>query len=150
MANSYTLLYYHIVFATKYRIGWIIPEYEKQIWGYLGGIAKNNGMVPLAIGGIEDHVHLVIRLNTKTTLCMAIQLLKGGSSKWIHEQFPGLADFRWQNGYGAFTISHSSVERTIRYVLRQRVHHCGDGYQEEYLKLLKLHGIEPDPKYLWD
>jgi REP element-mobilizing transposase RayT len=111
MANTYTCLHYHIIFSTKNRERWITPDIEPRLWAYLGGIARENRLVPLTIvGGIEDHIHLVLNVPPSVALSKALQLLKGGSSKWMHETFPTLRGFGWQDGYGAFTVSkHPSV-----------------------------------------
>ena len=95
MANTYTSLHYHFAFSTKNRYPWISTDLEQRIWEYLGGIARENGMKALKIGGIEDHVHVVLGAPPRLAVSKAMQLIKGGSSKWIHETFPQLADFEW-------------------------------------------------------
>src|SRR5579884_2510684 len=103
MANTYTCLHYHLVFSTKNRHPWIRTDFQQRIWEYLGGIARDNGMKAVQIGGIEDHVHVVLSAPPTMAISKAVQLLKGVSSKWIHETFPGLGEFAWQDGYGAFS-----------------------------------------------
>jgi putative transposase len=149
MANTYTCLHYHIIFSTKNRQRWISPDIEERLWSYLGGIAEKNGMTPLKNGGIEDHVHIVVGLPPTMAPSKAVQLLKGGSSLWIHETFPELADFAWQDGYGAFTVSKSQLPDLIEYVKNQREHHRTRTFQEEYRAFLEKHGIEYDERYLW-
>ena len=95
MANTYTALHYHVIFSTKNRERWLTPAIEPRLWEYLGGIARENRIVPLTIGGVEDHVHLVLNLPPLLSLSKALQLLKGGSSKWIHDTFPALRGFVW-------------------------------------------------------
>ena len=150
MANTYTALYYHLIFSTKHRQRWIERGSESRIWSYLGGIARENKMTAIQIGGTEDHVHLLLGAPPTVALSKALQLLKGGSSKWIHETFPGLRDFAWQDGYGAFTVSKSNVDKVIRYIENQHEHHRTRTFQEEFLEFLKRHGIEYDERYLWD
>ena len=104
MANTFTCLHYHLIFSTKNRKPWITPDIEQRIWEYLGGIARTNNMKALQIGGIEDHVHVVTGIPPSLAVSKALQLLKGASSKWIHETFPNMAGFEWQDGYGAFTV----------------------------------------------
>ena len=135
MANTYTCLHYHINFGTKNRQRWISPVIEERLWAYLCGIAVKNGMTPIKIGGVEDHVH--------------VQLLKGGSSAWIHETFPKLAQFAWQDGYSAFTVSKSQLPDLIESVKNQREHHRTRTFQEEYRAFLDRHGVEYDERYLW-
>jgi putative transposase len=149
MANTYTSLHYHIVFSTKNRELWIKPDVEQRIWAYLGGIAKENKMKPLQIGGFDDHVHVLLGAPAVLAPAKIAQFIKGGSSAWIHETFPGMADFGWQDGYGAFTVSKSNVPSVIEYIQGQREHHRTKSFQEEYLVLLKRHEIECDERYVW-
>ena len=107
MANTYTSLYYHVIFSTKNREPWIRPELESRVWPYLGGIAREHDMKALMIGGIENHVHLLLGIPPVLAVSKAVQLIKGGSSGWIKETLPGLGGFGWQDGYGAFTVSKS-------------------------------------------
>lgn len=150
MANTYSSLHYHIVFSTKNRERWIKPDMEERIWSYIGGIAKEHKMHPIQIGGIEDHVHVLLSAAPTLAPSKMAQLLKGGSSAWIHETFPGMRGFGWQDGYGAFTVSKSSVPEVIKYVQNQREHHKTRTFQEEYLAMLKKHRIDYNERYLWD
>jgi putative transposase len=149
MANTYTSLHYHIVFSTKNRELWIKPDVEQRIWAYLGGIIKQNQMKPLEIGGIEDHVHVLLGAPAVLALAKLTQLIKGGSSAWIHETFPNMKAFGWQDGYGAFTVSKSNIQSVIEYIQGQREHHRTKSFQEEYRELLKRHEIEFDEAYAW-
>ena len=149
MANTYTCLHYHYVYSTKNRERWITPETESRVWAYLGGIARDNGMVALKVGGTEDHVHLVVGMPATITVSKAVQLLKGASSKWIHDTFPALAGFGWQDGYGAFTVSKSQLPGLIKYVDGQSEHHRQQSFQDEFRALLDRHGIAYDERYLW-
>src|ERR1051326_6938715 len=112
MANTYTCLHYHFVFSTKNRHPWIGADVEERVWEYLGGIARRNGMKAIKVGGIEDHVHVVVGAPATWAPSKIVQLLKGGSSAWIHETFPSLAGFEWQDGYGAFTVSRPQLPRS--------------------------------------
>lgn len=150
MPNTYTALYYHVIFSTKHRHRWIQQDVEERIWSYLGGIAREHKMTAMKIGGIEDHVHMLLGAPPTIAPAKAAQLIKGGSSKWTHETFPELRDFAWQDGYGAFTVSKSNVPEVIRYIENQREHHRTRTFQEEFLAFLKRHGIEYDERYLWD
>ena len=150
MANTYTALYYHIIFSTKHRHSWLAPDIEDRGWSYLGGIARENKMTALQVGGIEDHIHILLGAPPTIAPSKAAQLLKGGSSKWIHETFPNMRAFAWQDGYGAFTVGKSAVPDVIKYIQNQREHHRTTTFQEEYLLLLKRHGVAYDERYLWD
>ena len=149
MANTYTCLHYHVIFSTKNRERWITADIQTRIWAYLGGIAREHRLVPLTIGGIEDHVHLVLNVPPSIALSKAMQLLKGGSSKWIHETFPTLRGFGWQDGYGAFTVSKSTLAEVIQYVTDQREHHRHKTFQEEFRAFLDRQGVDYDERYLW-
>jgi len=116
----------------------------------MGGIARKNDMKALAIGGIEDHVHLLLSLPSTLTIAKAIQQVKGASSKWVHETFREHEHFAWQEGYGAFSIGVSQVDRTIGYIESQAKHHRKTSFQEEFLAFLRKHGIRYDERYLWD
>ena len=120
MANTYTSLHYHLVFSTKNRERWIMPEIEQRIWAYLGGIAKENKFHPIQIGGVEDHIHVLLGAPASAAPSKIAQMIKGGSSAWIHETFPHLQGFAWQDGYGAFTVSKSSVEDVANYIRNHR------------------------------
>ena len=150
MANTYTSLQYHIVFSTKHREPWIKPEIEQRIWAYLGGIAKENRMKPLQIGGVDDHIHILLGAPATMAPAKAAQLIKGGSSSWIHTEFPKLQNFAWQDGYGAFTVSKSAIPDVTTYIQNQREHHKRQSYKEEFLTLLHRHEIEYEERYLWD
>jgi putative transposase len=148
MANTYTSLHYHIVFSTKNREPWISQSIEQRVWEYLGGIARKNDIVPVRIGGVDDHVHLVASIPPTLAISKAVQLIKGGSSLWFHETFHRSA-FAWQDGYGAFTVSKSQLPEVLRYVDEQRDHHRRQTFQEEYRALLDRHGIDYEERYLW-
>jgi putative transposase len=149
MANTYTSLHYHVIFSTKNREPWLVPNIEQRIWEFIGGIARAHKMTALQVGGCNDHIHaLVMALPTIAPFQIA-QYLKGGSSKWIHDEFPRLRNFGWQDGYAAFTISKSSIPEVITYIQNQREHHRRKTFQEEYLEFLRQNGIEYDERYLW-
>jgi putative transposase len=103
MSNTYTALNYHVIFSTKNREPWLTEPIRDRLWPYLGGIARENGMKAFEIGGVSDHVHLLISIPATVAVSKAVQLIKGGSSHWIKEQFPKVTAFAWQDGYGAFT-----------------------------------------------
>ena len=149
MANTYTSLNYHIVFSTKNRELWLIEPVRERLWPYLGGIARENGMKALEIGGLADHVHMIVSVPASMALSKAVQLIKGGSSPWIKESFPNMASFAWQDGYGAFTVSESQLDTVRDYIRRQPEHHRTKTFAEEYRAFLERHGIEFDERYLF-
>ena len=149
MAHSYISSLYHCVFSTKERAPLITPELQERLWPYMGGIARDNGMKALAIGGIEDHVHILVSLPSTLAIAKAIQLVKGNSSKWLHETFSHMVHFSWQEGYGAFSIGMSQIDTTVTYIQNHQKHHRRKTFQEELLSFLKKHGIEYDPRFVW-
>jgi REP element-mobilizing transposase RayT len=150
MANTYTCLHYHAVFSTKNRERWISPEIEERVWAYLGGIARQNQITPLLIGGVDDHIHMLFRIPPTMTVSEALKRIKGGSSGWIKEQFPGLRNFGWQDGYAAFSVSKSQIGEVEDYIRNQREHHRVKTFQQEYREFLDKHEIDYDERYLWD
>ncbi|HYG81531.1 MAG TPA: IS200/IS605 family transposase [Pyrinomonadaceae bacterium] len=149
MANTYTSLHYHVIFSTKNRVLRINAEIEQRVWAYLGGVARKHAMTALQIGGVEDHVHALVIAPPTLSPSQIAQFLKGDSSKWIHEEFPALRDFAWQDGYGAFTVSKSNLPEVRGYIQQQREHHRKRTFQEEYREFLRKHGIEYDERYVW-
>ena len=116
----------------------------------MGGIARLNKMIPVIIGGDVDHSHTVIKLPTTLTIAKGIQVIKAGSSKWVHETYPAMANFAWQVGYGAFSISSMNLPSAIAYVRQQEEHHKKISFKDEYLGILKKHGVAIDERYIWD
>ena len=106
-------------------------------------------MKALAIGGTDDHLHALLSLPGMMSFAKAVQLIKGGSSKWVHDTFPAMEKFQWQEGYGAFSVSSSQVPKTIAYINNQKEHHRKKTFKEEFLELLNKHGIEYDSRYIF-
>ena len=149
MAHTYTNLLIHYVFSTKNRERIMTDELQERLWPYMGGIARENKMKALAVGGTEDHVHLLLSLPATLSVAKAVQLIKGGASNWVHDTFSDCKNFQWQEGYGAFTVSISHVADTIAYINAQKEHHQKKTFQEEYIVFLKKHNIEYDERYIW-
>ncbi len=148
MANSYLKVYIHYVFSTKNREPWISPSIEKQLWAYMANVAKEINVDPIIINGITDHVHLLASLPSTITIADVMKKVKAVSSLWISRNFEDLEDFEWQVGYGAFSISHYDLKKTIRYIKHQKEHHQALSFEQEYVSLLKEHEIIYDKKYL--
>ena len=140
--HSFVSCLMHVVFSTKERRPWITPDIKDRLWPYLGGIARENKMKALNVGGVEDHVHVLLSLPSTLDIAKAVQLLKGNSSKWIHETLPKLKTFEWQEGYGAFSIGVSGVEDTIKYIENQAEHHRKQSFKDELKAFLKKHELE--------
>ena len=150
MANTYSCLFYHIVFGTKHRQSFINQEIENRVWSYIGGIARTHTLTAVQIGGIENHVHALVLARPIHSPSQIAQWLKGESSKWIHTEFPRLISFGWQDGYGVFSVSRSKVPDVIEYIKNQREHHQRESFEEEYERLMELHGVDYDKNYLLD
>jgi REP element-mobilizing transposase RayT len=132
----------HCVFATKERRPFISTELQQRLWPYLGGVARDNRIKALMIGGVEDHVHVLLSIPSMLSVAKSIQILKGNSSKWIHDTFQEHQSFEWQEGYGAFSIGISGVADTQRYIQNQAEHHRKLTFKEELEIFLKKHGME--------
>lgn len=148
MAQSYTNLLYHIVFSTKDRKPLITNDVRTRLYEYIGGTIRGLGCVMIAIGGIEDHVHVLAKLRPDKSVSDVLRDLKANSSGWMHDVFPELRDFSWQRGYGAFTVSASQVERVRQYIANQEEHHRKQDFRDEFIGLLIKNGIEFDERYL--
>lgn len=127
----------------------IFPEIRERLWAYLGGIARENGMKALAVGGTDDHVHMLTALPSPLSVAKAIQLIKGGSSKWLHDTVPAMRTFAWQEGYGAFSIGVSGIADTVAYILEQERHHRTRTFDQEFVAFLKKHDIGYDERYVF-
>jgi REP element-mobilizing transposase RayT len=149
VANTFTSLHFHIVFSTKNREPWLSVTKEARIWEYLGGIARANGMKALQVGGCDDHIHILLAFPTTMSVSKSVQLLKGSSSRWIHETDNDMSSFAWQDGYGAFTVSESQIADTKRYIEGQRGHHRIKSFQEEYIHFLNKHNLAYNERYVW-
>ncbi len=149
MPKSYTNLIYHIVFSTKDRLPTITPDRQERLYEYIGGTIRGLGGISLGINGVEDHVHVLAKLRPDKALSDVLPDLKSNSSGWMHDVFPDASEFRWQNGYGAFTVSASQIEVVRRYIVNQKLHHARRTFRDEFIDLLRKNEIEFDEKYLW-
>jgi len=151
MPQSLVQIYTHLVFATKHRTPFLRDiEFRNRTHRYLAGICKNLNSPALLVGGVEDHVHLLCRLGKTINVANMIRDLKRDSSKWVKIEQPQLADFHWQQGYGAFSISPSHVDSLKGYIANQEEHHRQESFQEEFRRLCKKYGMEIDERYVWD
>jgi len=145
---SYVNLNYHLITATKERKAFITAEIRERLVKYIGGIIRNLDGALIEANGPEDHLHMAVILNARHTVSDVMREIKAHSSGWVHETFPGLRVFGWQDGYAAFSVSHSQLPAVVEYIRRQLEHHHKMTFEEELAKLLKLHAVEFDPKYL--
>ena len=148
MSQSFTNLLYHLIFSTKDRRPIITLDYQPRLSDYIGGIIRELGGVSLGINGIEDHVHVVTKLRPDKALSDVLRVLKCNASGWMHDVFPSLAEFSWQRGYAAFTVSQSNVEEVRRYVAGQKDHHKKISFRDEFIEFLKENYIEYDERFV--
>ena len=144
MAHSYLCCLVHVVFSTAERRPLIREAMQGRLHAYLGGIARENGIAALAVGGVKDHVHLLLSLSRTVSVSKAVQLLKAGSSKWANETLPVAGRFSWQEGYGAFSIGVAQRAQTIAYIPGQAAHHKRVSFAEEFRKFLAAHGMREE------
>lgn len=148
MPTPHLSLNIHIVFSTKERCAYIESVWRERLHAFLGGAIRQTGAIPDAVGGVADHVHLLVGLRATHCLADVVQDIKTASSKWVHREICQPI-FSWQEGYGAFTVSPTQRAAVKRYIAGQEAHHRRRSYQEEYLELLKKAEVEFDPKFLW-
>jgi putative transposase len=151
MSQSLVQIYVHIVFSTKNRAPYLKDRaLRDRLHAYLNGICENQGSPSLRVGGAEDHVHILCRLSKTSDVSTLIRELKRDSSKWIKDENPRLADFYWQQGYGAFSVSPSHIDALVKYIDNQEEHHRRETFQDEFRRLCKKYGVEIDERYVWD
>lgn len=145
---TYTQIYYHIVFTTKNREPALIADNRESLFRYIWGILKNNDCHLYRINGVEDHLHILTGLHPTVCLSDLVKSIKISAAKWIKENrfFPNFQ--QWQDGYGAFTISHSDRDSVVEYIKNQEAHHRRVSFQDEFRDMLKRFGVEFDEKYL--
>jgi REP element-mobilizing transposase RayT len=140
----------HLVFSVKHRAPMLDAEIRPRLWAYQSGIFQQWESPALVIGGVDDHVHALFSLSKNHALKKIVEEVKKGSSVWIKEQSPRFADFHWQTGYGAFSVSESNVDAVRAYIENQEDHHQTMSFQDELRELLRRHGVNFDERYLWD
>jgi len=150
MAHTFSQILLHVVFGTSGRRNLIAEAFRERMYEYMGGVAKNEFGAAYRIGGTANHVHALIGLRTNVSVADAVAKLKSHSSGWLHKTFPTAADFAWQGGYAAFSVSTSKRPEVIEYIDNQMVHHNGRTFEEEFRALLDAHGIEYDAAHFLD
>ena len=150
MANSYSQINIHCVFAVKGRENIITSNFRDELYRYMSGILKNDGAFPLSIGGWKDHVHVFFELKPDLKISDLMRNLKAISSKWINDNRFVSGKFQWQEGYGAFSYSRSQRDAVIKYIIKQEEHHKGRTFREEYLDLLKKFEVKYKEEYVFE
>ena len=150
MPQSLSRILIHLVFSTKNRERVLTPGIQIELHPYLAGILDNIQCPSLQVGGVEDHVHLLFGLSRTRTVAEVVETVKTSSSKWIKTKDAMLADFHWQSGYGAFSVSRSDADTVVAYIRNQEQHHQKMTFQDEYRRLLERYQVAFDERYVWD
>ena len=151
MGQSLTQIYVHLTFGTKFRLPLINEECEKQLHSYMAGTLKKYESPALIINSVPDHIHILFHLSKNYTLAKVVEEIKKESSKWMKQLLQGHANFSWQVGYGAFSVSYYKVDTVRKYIEKQKAHHRHKTYKEEIQKLIKEYDVMGyDEKYFWE
>jgi len=150
MAHTYTSLLSHIIFSTKDRAPMLDVDLKARLFPYMGGILRELGGVGLSINGPADHVHILASLPATIALSDFVGKVKANSSGWVYKTFPDQREFKWQVGYGAFSVSVSQQPRVLKYIADQEEHHRKVSFKEEFIGFLKRHGIAYEERYVFD
>ncbi|HUF02922.1 MAG TPA: IS200/IS605 family transposase [Aridibacter sp.] len=150
MANTYSRLYAMVVFAVMGRAHVLKPDFREELFKYITGVVKNKGQKLMALGGVEDHIHIFLGFQPDIDLSDLVRDIKSNSSRFINENRLVRGKFMWQRGFGAFSYSHSHVDTVVRYVLHQEEHHMTASFMDKYLGLLDMYEIKYDDKYVFE
>ncbi len=150
MANTYTQCYFHLVFSPKNKEALIKKEWKDKLEKYITSVIQNNKHKLLAIGGVSDHIHILIGYNVNEKIPDLVEEIKTSSTKWIKEKKLSAFKFEWQRGYGAFTHSKSQIGNVVNYILNQENHHKKKSFKEEYLEILAKNDVQFDERFLFD
>jgi REP element-mobilizing transposase RayT len=148
MANTYTQIHIHAVFAVQNRLSLIQNQWKEELYQYVSGIVTNQGHKLLQIGGMSDHIHVLFGMRPTQSLSDLMQDIKGSSSLWINKKRLVMGRFSWQEGYGAFSYGKSQINDVVQYIKNQEIHHRKRTLADEYLEFLKLFEIEYDERYV--
>lgn len=149
MSHTFTDLLVHVVFSTSDRAPFLSDPIRADVHAYIGGILRELRATPIAIGGTPDHVHFLTRLPADMAVADCLRVVKTNSSRWLKEKWPDRRAFAWQQGYGAFSVSESGRGAVIRYIQNQARHHERISFRDEFLALLRKHGVKFEEQYLW-
>jgi REP-associated tyrosine transposase len=150
MPQSFGCLHFHLIFSTKHRAPLLVGDVPQRLYAYIGGILRDEKGLLVAAGGMPDHVHLLVSLGRASSMADAVRQIKGSSSRWISDTFPGLGAFAWQTGYAAFSVSYSQIDTVKHYLATQAEHHQTVTFQDELRAFLRKHDLAFDEQYMWD
>ena len=148
--SAFSQIYIQVVFAVKHRAALIDKSFEERLYQYITGTVQNKGQKMLAINGMPDHIHFFIGMKPSCCLSDLVREVKKSSNEMVNENKLSNFKFNWQEGYGAFSYSHSQIDNVVKYILNQKAHHEKLTFREEYIDFLKKFEIEYDEKYLFD
>jgi putative transposase len=149
MANTYTQLYIHFVFAVKYRASLLSSAWDERLRLYIIAIVQNHGHKILAINNVPDHLHMFVGLNLSQSISDLMRVAKGESSEWLNKEKLTTGKFQWQDGYGAFSHSKSQIDQVVKYINNQQEHHKRTTFLDEYKKMLTDFDVEFDERYIF-
>lgn len=149
MANTYTQIHLQFVFAVKYRAAILDPAWDQRLRSYITAIIQNNQHKMLAINNVWDHIHIFIGFYTHQSTSEIMRIVKKSSSEWINDQHLTRHKFQWQEGYGAFSYSHSHIDRVVKYIHRQQIHHQRISFRKEYEGLLQKFNVNYNQQYIF-
>ena len=150
MAGRFVCNLIHFVWSTHGRREWLAESWEEKLHAYIGGIANNKNATLIAAGGMADHLHLLVSMPPTASVSDMVNAFKSNSSRWIHDEISRMKIFRWQEGYGAFSVSRSNEDSVVQYIRQQKEHHKKRDFKSEFLDFLKRHDVEYDPDYIWE
>lgn len=148
MGDSYHAIFMHYVWSTHHRSALLSPSIRARLFPYFGGITRNLDCSLIAVGGVEDHVHLLIKLHPSRASADVARIIKCNSSGWIHDTFADQSGFAWQSGYAAFSVSKSATNQVEHYILNQEQHHTRHSFIDELKQFLVKHGVDFRPEHL--
>lgn len=149
MANTYTQLYFHIVFAVKGRQNHISKKWKDELYKYITGIVTNRNQKMMIINGMPNHIHILVGTKPNCNLSDLVRDIKANASKWINEKKFVNGKFEWQTGFGAFTIGQSQIPKILNYIKAQEEHHKKKSFKEEYIDFLNAYQIDYKNEYLF-
>ncbi len=150
MSHTFTTLHTHVIFSTKDRFPLLDDEIRPRVFAYMGGIVREMQGTAATIGGVRDHVHMLLQLPAELSLAECLRVVKTNTSRWVHETWPDRKKFGWQAGYAASSVSTSAVPAVTHYIETQEEHHRRLSFKDEFISFLRKNGIAFDPEYLWE
>jgi REP element-mobilizing transposase RayT len=150
MANTFSQIYMHLIFVVDGRLSMIQTDWESDLYAYISGIITNKNQKLITINGTQNHIHLLVSIRTDCCTSNLVRIIKSNSSKYVNEQKWSSGKFKWQDGYGVFSVSHSQIGKVVKYINNQKEHHKIKLFKDEFLDILKACEIEYKKEYLFD